>query len=47
MEGLTTRGLHHVTMVSSNARRTLDFYRGVLGSALVTRTVIFDDPGSY
>ena len=47
MEGLTTRGLHHVTMVSSNAQRTLDFYRGVLGIALVKRTVNFDDPGSY
>jgi len=44
---LTTQGLHHVTMVSSNAQRTLEFYRDVLGLGLVKRTVNFDDPGSY
>ena len=47
MESLTTQGLHHVTMVSANAQRTLDFYRNVLGLGLVKRTVNFDDPGSY
>ncbi|HVG46272.1 MAG TPA: VOC family protein, partial [Longimicrobium sp.] len=47
MEPLTTQGLHHVTMVSANAQRTLDFYRNVLGLGLVKRTVNFDDPGSY
>lgn len=44
---LATQGLHHVTMVSSNAQRTLEFYRDVLGLGLVKRTVNFDDPGSY
>jgi len=47
MEPLTTQGLHHVTMVSANAQRTLDFYRNLLGLGLVKRTVNFDDPGSY
>lgn len=47
MEPLTTQGLHHVTMVSSNAQRTLEFYRELLGLGLVKRTVNFDDPGSY
>jgi glyoxalase family protein len=47
MEPLTTQGLHHVTMVSANAQRTLDFYRDVLGLGMVKRTVNFDDPGSY
>jgi glyoxalase family protein len=47
MEPLTTQGLHHVTMVSANAQRTLDFYRDLLGLGLVKRTVNFDDPGSY
>ncbi|HSU12842.1 MAG TPA: VOC family protein [Longimicrobium sp.] len=47
MESLATSGLHHVTMVSANAQRTLDFYRSVLGLGLVKRTVNFDDPGSY
>jgi glyoxalase family protein len=34
-------------MVSSNAPRTLAFYRGLLGIGLVKQTVNFDDPGSY
>lgn len=40
-------GLHHITLVSSNAQRTVDFYTGVLGLRLVKQTVNFDDPGSY
>jgi glyoxalase family protein len=47
MRDLTTIGFHHITMVSSNAARTLAFYRGLLGVGLVKRTVNFDDPGSY
>ena len=44
---LVTQGFHHMTMVSGDARRTLAFYRGVLGLGLVKQTVNFDDPGSY
>jgi glyoxalase family protein len=40
-------GLHHVTCVCSDARRTLDFYRDGLGFKLVKKTVNFDDPHSY
>lgn len=40
-------GLHHITLVSGNIRRTLDFYRRILGLRLVKRTVNFDDPSSY
>jgi glyoxalase family protein len=40
-------GLHHITLVSSDAQRTLDFYTGVLGLRLVKKTVNFDDPGAY
>src|SRR5687767_11679038 len=47
MPELITRGFHHITMVSADAVRTLAFYRGLLGIALVKRTVNFDDPGSY
>ncbi|MBK6486884.1 MAG: VOC family protein [Gemmatimonadetes bacterium] len=47
MTTLTTAGFHHVTMVSSDARRTLAFYRDLLGVGLVKRTVNFDDPSSY
>jgi len=39
--------LHHVTCVCSDAQRTVDFYRDVLGFALVKKTVNFDDPHSY
>jgi glyoxalase family protein len=47
MQPLVTQGIHHVTMVSSDAQRTLDFYRDVLGLRLVKRTVNFDDPSAY
>lgn len=47
MSELITQGLHHVTMVSLNAQRTLAFYRDLLGLGLVKRTVNFDDPQSY
>jgi glyoxalase family protein len=44
---LSTLGFHHVTMVSTDARRTLAFYRDLLGMDLVKQTVNFDDPGAY
>jgi glyoxalase family protein len=40
-------GIHHVTAISSDAQRTLDFYTGLLGLRLVKKTVNFDDPGTY
>jgi glyoxalase family protein len=40
-------GIHHITIVCSNAQRTVDFYTGVLGLRLVKKTVNYDDPGSY
>lgn len=47
MSDLKTAGFHHITMVSRDARRTLAFYRDLLGIGLVKRTVNFDDTGSY
>ncbi len=44
---MTIQGLHHITLVCSDAQRTVDFYVGVLGLRLVKQTVNFDDPGSY
>ncbi len=44
---MTILGLHHITLVSSNAQRTVDFYTKVLGLRFVKKTVNFDDPGSY
>jgi glyoxalase family protein len=40
-------GLHHITLVSSNAQRTVDFYVKTLGLRLVKQTVNFDDPSAY
>ncbi|HET7000782.1 MAG TPA: ring-cleaving dioxygenase, partial [Puia sp.] len=40
-------GLHHITAISDNAQRNLDFYTGILGLRLVKKTVNFDDPGTY
>lgn len=40
-------GIHHITLVSANAQRTVDFYTKVLGQRLIKQTVNFDDPGSY
>jgi glyoxalase family protein len=40
-------GIHHVTAISSDPQRTLDFYTELLGLRLVKRTVNFDDPGTY
>lgn len=44
---MTIQGLHHITIISADARRTTDFYTRTLGLRLVKRTVNFDDPGSY
>ncbi len=40
-------GLHHITLVSGDAQRTVNFYVQVLGQRLIKQTVNFDDPGSY
>jgi hypothetical protein len=40
-------GIHHVTAISGNAMRNLDYYTQVLGLRFVKRTVNFDDPGTY
>ncbi|MGH7175981.1 MAG: VOC family protein, partial [Tepidisphaeraceae bacterium] len=40
-------GLHHVTAITGDAQKNLDFYTGVLGLRLVKLTVNFDDPTSY
>ena len=41
------KGIHHVTAITGDAQRNVDFYCGVLGLRLVKKTVNFDDPGSY
>lgn len=40
------RGIHHITLISSNLAQTVRFYTDVLGQRLVKQTVNFDDPGA-
>jgi glyoxalase family protein len=44
---MTIQGLHHITLISANAQRTVDFYTQVLGQRFVKKTVNFDDPSAY
>ena len=40
-------GLNHITAITGDAPRNVDFYTGVLGLRLVTKTVNQDDPTVY
>src|SRR3954454_20897351 len=40
-------GLHHVSAITADAQKNVDFYCGLLGLRLVKLTVNFDDPASY
>lgn len=42
-----TTGIHHVTAISGDPQRNVDFYAGLLGLRLVKKTVNFDDPETY
>jgi glyoxalase family protein len=41
------QGIHHVTAISSNPQRNIDFYTKILGLRLVKIKVNFDDPTTY
>jgi glyoxalase family protein len=40
-------GIHHVTAITDEAQRNVEFYAGTLGLRLVKRTVNFDMPDTY
>ncbi len=40
-------GLHHVTALSSNPQKNVDFYAGILGLRMVKKTINFDAPEVY
>jgi glyoxalase family protein len=40
-------GLHHVTALTSDPQKNLDFYAGILGLRLVKKTINFDAPDVY
>lgn len=40
-------GIHHITAITGDALRNLDFYTRVMGLRLLAKTVNQDDPGAY
>lgn len=40
-------GIHHITAITSDAQRNVDFYAGLLGLRLVKKTVNQDEPSVY
>lgn len=40
-------GIHHITLITANAQRNVDFYTRILGQRFVKRTINFDAPGYY
>ncbi len=42
-----TRGIHHITGITGDAQKCIDFYTQVLGLRFVKLTVNFDDPRAY
>jgi glyoxalase family protein len=40
-------GLHHITMITGDAQRNVNFYGDLLGLRLVKQTVNFDQPEAY
>ena len=41
------QGLHHITMITGDAPKNVEFYADVLGLRLVKKTVNFDAPDAY
>lgn len=44
---MALEGLHHVTAITADAPRNVDFYARVLGLRLIKKTVNFDQPDVY
>lgn len=44
---MKTMGLHHITAITGDVQKNVDFYEGFLGQRFVKKTVNFDDPTSY
>lgn len=40
-------GMHHITMITGDAQRNVDFYADLLGLRMVKQTVNFDAPEAY
>lgn len=44
---MSIQGIHHITLICTNAQRTVNFYSQVLGLRLVKQSVNFDSPRNY
>lgn len=44
---MNLHGLHHITAITSDTRKNVDFYTRVLGLRFVKKSVNQDDPGTY
>src|SRR5207248_435310 len=44
---MNLNGIHHITAITGDARRNVDFYTRVLGLRLTAKTVNQDDPSVY
>src|SRR5918997_3149173 len=40
-------GIHHITAITADAQRNVDFYAGTLGLRMVKKTVNQDEPSVY
>jgi len=47
LQGMQLEGIHHITAITGDAQRNLDFYTRVLGLRLAAKTVNQDDPSVY
>ena len=41
------KGIHHITAISGDPQKNLEFYSGFLGLRFIKKTVNFDDPYTY
>ncbi len=47
MKAMELEGVHHITAITGDAQKNVDFYAGVMGLRLVKKTVNQDDPTVY
>ena len=47
LDGMELDGIHHITAITGDGPRNVEFYAGVLGLRMVKKTVNQDDPTAY
>src|SRR5919197_3068381 len=46
-EAMKLEGIHHITSITADAQRNVEFYAGLLGLRMVKKTVNQDEPSVY